>query len=467
MRRRRDWSASGAELAAKYGVAAGKIYDLQRIQQRLPPDAALVAWVDVAGNPKFRDPEGAHWACAVRHRGEPIWIRLTGANGAWRPEDDGLSTKVRGTLGDRSDIARGSWKDLVRRLYAQRLAPLERQLGSQTGLPPVRHLIVLPSNMIAGMPVEALTDRFTISYAPSGTTFTWLEDRGDAVTGAKARTQAGTLLAVGDPDFGSAQSHDAKLDSQASRMTSLTRLPATGKEIRAVARLFSHPELLMGSEASVQNLERMAAAGELRKFRFLHFATHGLVDDRRALNSALVLAQDRLPNPPGSVPGGSEAGDGQLTADHILRGWKLDADLVTLSACETALGKLSGGEGYLGFSQALFLAGARAMVLSLWRVDDRAAALLMTRFYENMLGTPEGGMTPLTKARALAEAKQWLRGLSAADVERLSADLPKGLPAGTRGYRREMPETAAAANAPRPFEHPYYWSAFILIGDPR
>jgi CHAT domain-containing protein len=90
----------------------------------------------------------------------------------------------------------------------------------------------------------------------------------------------------------------------------------------------------------------------------------------------------------------------------------------------------------------------------------------MTRFYENMLGTPEGGVTPLPKAQALAEAKQWLRRLSAADVDRLTTDLPKGLPAGTRGIRREVTE-AAAADALRPFEHPHYWSAFILIGDPR
>src|SRR5262249_31928940 len=148
-------------------------------------------------------------------------------------------------------------------------------------------------------------------------------------------------------------------------------------------------DLLTNSEASEQNLNRLAASGELAKFRFLHLATHGLLDDRRALNSALILAQDQLPDPLAEVLAGKELVDGRLTAEEIPRTWKLDADLVTLSACETALGKLSGGEGYLGFSQALFLAGARGMVLSLWRVDDRAAALLMTRFYENMLGTPE------------------------------------------------------------------------------
>ncbi len=456
-----------AELTAKYGVAAGRVYDLRRIQERLPPDAALVIWVDVAGDPRFRDAEGAHWVCAVRHQGDPVWVRLPGggAAGAWQTEDEELPAKVRGILADRGDVSKGAWKDLVRRLYAQRLAPLEGHLGSHEGLPAVRQLIVLPSNVMAGIPVDVLTDRFTISYAPSGTTFAWLQDRRSEAADRNAGTRGGSLLAVGDPIFERPESDGASSDTPGERVASFARLPATAKEIQAVSRVFSRVELLKESEASEQNLERMAAAGELRKFRFLHFATHGLLDDRRALNSALILAQDRLPDPLAQVLDGKGLSDGRLTAGEILRGWKLDADLVTLSACETALGKFSGGEGYLGFSQALFLAGARGMVLSLWRVDDRAAALLMTRFYENMLGTPEGGVTPLPKAQALAEAKQWLCGLSAADVDRLTADLPKGLPAGTRGVRREVPE-ATAADAPRPFEHPYYWSAFILIGDP-
>jgi CHAT domain-containing protein len=153
--------------------------------------------------------------------------------------------------------------------------------------------------------------------------------------------------------------------------------------------------------------------------------------------------------------------DGRLKAADVLRDWKLDADLVTLSACETALGKYSGGEGYLGFSQALFVAGARSVLLSNWKVDDRATALLMRRFYENLLGHDGRSMS---KADALAEAKRWLRNLSVEDVEKLMADLPKGFPDGTRGVRREI-STARDAKTPRPFQHPYYWSSFVLIGD--
>jgi len=71
-----------------------------------------------------------------------------------------------------------------------------------------------------------------------------------------------------------------------------------------------------------------------------------------------------------------------------------------------------------------------------------------------------------SKAEALAEAKRWLRDLTAAEAERLTVDLPRGLPSGTRGVRREA-STPPPADAPRPFAHPFFWSAFVLIGDSR
>jgi CHAT domain-containing protein len=241
------------------------------------------------------------------------------------------------------------------------------------------------------------------------------------------------------------------------------RLPGTRQELMGLARVFSKTQLLMGSEASEQNLDQLAASGDLRGFRYLHFATHGVLDDQRPMRSALILAQDRLPDPVQAVREGKAPHEGRLTAERILRGWKLDADLVTLSACDSGLGKLAGGEGYLGFSQALFLAGARSLVVSLWQVDDAATALLMARFYENLLGTPDGAIKPMSRARALAEAKQWLRGLGSDEVRQLTKDLPTR---GTRG--RVQPRKAVDGPATvRTYEHPYYWSGFILIGDPK
>jgi len=152
--------------------------------------------------------------------------------------------------------------------------------------------------------------------------------------------------------------------------------------------------------------------------------------------------------------------DERLTAGDVLQSWQLDADLVTLSACQTGLGREAGGEGYLGFTQAMFYAGARSVLVSLWKVDDAATALLMTRFYQNLLGKRKELKGPMAKAEALREAKHWLRSLNGSEVEMLRANLwaqaGRPLPQLARGSTDESER--------RPFAHPYYWSAFILIG---
>src|SRR5262249_5109824 len=150
----------------------------------------------------------------------------------------------------------------------------------------------------------------------------------------------------------------------------------------------------------------------LKQFSVIHLAAHGRMDDLIPMNSQLLLSQDRLPDPATPLSLDRPIYDGLLTAGEVMDTWKLDADLVTLSACQTGLGRQTGGEGFVGFSQAFFLAGARRPILSLWEVDDRATALLMTRFYQNWLGKREGLGRPMSRAEALREAKEWLRGLT-------------------------------------------------------
>jgi CHAT domain-containing protein/tetratricopeptide (TPR) repeat protein len=471
LRRQRDAAQAEfvrfqTDLASRYGVAVGEVYDLTHIQAQLREDTALVAWLDLSDQDRRVDPKGDHWACLVRHRGAPVWVRLsgTGPDGAWTDEDDRLPGRARLAFGNRPTEGAGQWKDLARRLARQRLEPLEGHLKGGAELPAVRHLIVLPSHRMRRVPVEALTDKLAVSYAPSGTMFAWLREYRPA---AGREAPPATLLALGDPEFqpaGDAETSSPKAAGTESggRRESFTSLPGTRQELMGLARVFSRPQLLMGPAASERSLDRLAASGDLRTFPYLHFATHGVLDDQRPMRSALILAQDRSPDPLPAALNGQAPREGRLTAERILRGWKLDAELVTLSACQSGLGKYAGGEGYLGFSQALFLAGARSMVVSLWQVDDTATALLMTRFYENLLGTPEKTVKPLPKAEALAEAKRWLRGLRPDEVEQLTRDLP------TRGTRGRLePRKAPEGPSPvRSYEHPYFWSGFILIGDP-
>jgi CHAT domain-containing protein len=249
-------------------------------------------------------------------------------------------------------------------------------------------------------------------------------------------------------------------------------LPGTRLEAEALRRLLGPRQvtLLTGSNASEQELDKLARAGQLQTYRYLHLATHARPDGYNPLQSALILARDNLPDPERQLKAGQPIYRGRLTAEKVVQDWHLDCDLVTLSACQTALGKQEYGEGFVGFAQAFLLAGSRSVVVSLWKVDDTATALLMDRFYQNLLGEPTELKEPLSKAKALEEAKVWLRGLSRAEALKRSADLIDGVErAPKRKLDRVPPEVpqpppGVGDDAAQPYAHPYYWAAFILIG---
>jgi CHAT domain-containing protein len=423
-----------AQLAAR--LQQREIYDWRVVQKRLPADTALVTWLDWAGHPKAARPQGEHWAFLLKATGEPIVVELMGAKGAWNEEDTALAAELRPFL-VKQPLHNRDGLDECRRLGEQRFGPLEPHLKD------IKHLIVLPSEALAGIPLEALTERFTVSYAPSGTIFARLMER----EGRGERARRRNLLALGDPAY----------------PQEVKPLPGTRREVTAIGELFDAKKLLLGEDANAQQVEQLLNDDQLKTFDVLHFAMHGEQNPHVQLYTRLRLAKD-----------------GQITAGDIYKDWKdkLDADLVVLSACETGLGRRAGGEGYLGFTQPLFLAGARSIILSQWSVDDRATALLMMRFYQNWLGRRAGDVSPLSergknsqgadaprselsKAEALKEAKVWLKNLTHDEVEAALGDLNQR----TRGLKLEPADTPNGEA--KPFAHPFYWSGFILIGDPR
>jgi tetratricopeptide (TPR) repeat protein len=246
-------------------------------------------------------------------------------------------------------------------------------------------------------------------------------------------------------------------------------LPGTRWEVQALSRLVPKATALLGSDASEQRLDELAGDGKLKEFRLLHLATHGVVDEQTPARSRLLLARDHLPDPR-DTPVGRRPYTGELTVAAIRESWKLDADLVTLSACKTALGREGQGEGLLGFAQAFLQCGARSVVLSRWAADDTTTALLMLRFYENLLGARKELKAALPRAEALEEARHWLRELRQPEAERLASALVAGkLTSTTRGEVvelnvRERPVKLPAGD--RPYANPFFWAAFVLVGDP-
>jgi CHAT domain-containing protein len=176
----------------------------------------------------------------------------------------------------------------------------------------------------------------------------------------------------------------------------LARLPATGAEARAIAELVPTENRLIqtGFAASRANV----LGGALDQYRVLHFATHGLVDSEYPALSALALSRfDESGQPQ----------DGFLRLGDIYN-LNLNADLVVLSACDTALGEAIRGEGLIGLTQGFIYAGARSLVASLWQVPDGATAALMIRFYEYMLRDGQRPADALRNAQlSIAAEQRW------------------------------------------------------------
>ena len=148
-------------------------------------------------------------------------------------------------------------------------------------------------------------------------------------------------------------------------------LPGTEMEVKAIYNLFSQKSI--SAKYYLHTEADEAAVRDLRGYKYVHFATHGLTDESHPDRSCLILAQTR-----------NSPHDNLLTGSEMY-GLRLDADLVVLSACQTGKGQLRQGEGVIGLTRGLLYAGARNLVVSQWNVNDASTADLMTRFYGKLL----------------------------------------------------------------------------------
>ena len=193
---------------------------------------------------------------------------------------------------------------------------------------------------------------------------------------------------------------------------SLARLRYSRQEAEAIAALASAGEVRLALDFDATR--SLAVSGELARYRYLHFATHGLLNDQHPALSGLALSQvDR--------EGRELEGNLRLAEIQELR---LPAEMIVLSACNTGLGKDIRGEGLLGLTQGFLRAGAARVLVSLWDVNDRATAALMMSVYRGVL---RQGRTPAASLRA-------------AQLEMMKS-----------------PQWRA----------PYFWAPFVLMGEPK
>jgi CHAT domain-containing protein len=346
-------------------------------------------------------------------------------------------------------------------LHELMLAPVLATLDEQ-----VDGLVIVPTPELARLPFEALVmaadtsrgaalgfdeieflaDRFHVTYGPSSPVLARLGELGP-------RRTPGRALVMGDPWYSLEAASVARApDPRTTELAGWKRLPATKDEAVDISRslLVTDPvqndeirndlarldalrrtrsgelesrrfDLYLGEAATADRL-----VGDLREYEILHIAAHGEVDPEDPLRTGLILSFD------GNV-------HGYITLLDILD-LQLDANLVVLSACETASGRILKGEGVQSMAQAFLQAGSRAVVASLWNVDDSATRATMSQFYESVLLGQRRGAEALRDAKNLNELKRNVRNHGNA-----------------RGDSVHGPSTSNVG-------HPYYWAPFIYVG---
>ncbi|HIE52208.1 MAG TPA: CHAT domain-containing protein, partial [Armatimonadetes bacterium] len=292
----------------------------------------------------------------------------------------------------------------AQRLYEWLLKPALTAWADRE--PRLRRLVIVPDGALFELPFQALvrSDRegepflwedFELVYAVSASILKACREEARAAR----RRPRGMLLIFANPDFGPRSWQPAL-----TRAGALAPLPGTAAEAAAIAAEYGETAVVYQGAAAQES----TAKRELPHYRYLHFATHGFLDAINPLYSAIALA---------APPPDSEE-DGFLEARELAQ-LDLAAELVVLSACETARGRLRQGEGLLGLTWAVFAAGAPSAVVSQWAVSDRSTQELMAAFYR-YLKAGRG------KAAALRQA---------------------------------------ALELLEEYEQPFYWAPFILVGE--
>jgi CHAT domain-containing protein/predicted negative regulator of RcsB-dependent stress response len=291
-------------------------------------------------------------------------------------------------------------------LYELLLKPAQAQLKGKT------NLVIVPDDKLWDLPFQALLvsgRRFlledaAIAYAPS---LTVLREMTRRRKHENPDTASATLLAIGNPLLDKTTIERAKL---ALRDEKLDPLPEAEQEVSALGRIYgaTRSKVYVGAEAREDRVKAEAGRASV-----LHFATHGVLNNASPMYSHLALAQ------------GDKNEDGLLEAWELMR-MDLNADLVTLSACETARGRYGAGEGVIGLTWALFVAGVPSTVVSQWKVESASTRDLMLSFHRKLRTSPAAA----TKAEALRQAALKVM---------------------------KNPETS----------HPFYWAGFVLVGDGR
>ncbi len=312
---------------------------------------------------------------------------------------------------DRRGLTDSAFVSQARQLYDLLIKPAESAIATS------ERIVMVPDGALNALPFPALLrtrSQYLVEWKPLHTVVS-ATVYAELMKGRRQEAKPIELVAFGDPRYAGdnknqgERSADAELSVATERGLTLSPLLFSKAEVDGITSLY--PGRSRKYEGADATEERAKSVGT--NVRYIHFAVHGILDDRFPLNSALALTI------PEKVVEGQD--NGLLQAWEIFERVRIDADLVTLSACNTGLGQELNGEGLIGLTRAFQYAGAHSILASLWAVDDLRTMQLMKQVY--------GGLRAgKTKDQALREAQLSLLHS-------------------------------------QPASSPYYWAAFSLSGD--
>ncbi len=285
----------------------------------------------------------------------------------------------------------------------------------------IENLIIIPDGVLYYLPFETLifdmqnkksidiflVSKYKISYAPSSSSLLFL-------SGKREKSYSKDLLALGNPAYtwNGKAARKKMIPSEILKEVyqnegyDLAALPYSEHEVKGISEFFrkTKQDIFLNHEASEKTIKNLT----LDSYQILHFACHAILDEKFPFRSALVLSKED-----------SIDEDGFLQVSEIYN-LRIKSDLVILSACQTGRGSLEKSEGVLGLPRIFFYSGAKSVVSTLWRIDDKSTSVFMNYFYGFM-----------------SQGKNKAQSLRLAKLEMINSK----------------------------YSHPFYWAAFVLNGD--